>query len=111
MYYHHILSRDENETILKITTKKEKKKLKVDWFQLLQNDFDFIGIKMDEENINAISKSAYKREMKSFVRKAAFQYFLTIKDRHKKQEKITYNAFRIQPYLQSKCWCNDYCQI
>ena len=111
MYYHHILSRDENETIYKIYKKQKEDHVKGDWFQLLQKDFDFIGIKMDEEKIKATSKSAYKRAMKLFVRKAAFQYFLTIKDRHKKQEKITYNAFRIQPYLQSKCWCNDYCQI
>ena len=75
--------------------------MKCDWFQLLQKDFDFIGIKMDEEKIKATSKSAYKRAMKLFVRKAAFQYFMTIKEKHTKLEKITYNEFRIQPYLQS----------
>ena len=60
MYHHHILSRDKNETIKKEYLKQKQEYLKGDWFQLLQKDFQFIGIQMNETNIKSILKAQYK---------------------------------------------------
>ena len=48
---YHILTRDKEETISKIYYKQEQDSKKGDWFQLLQADFDFIQVEMNEENI------------------------------------------------------------
>ena len=51
LYHHHILTRDENETINKIYQKQKNDNVKGDWFRLLMRDFDFIGIEMNESEI------------------------------------------------------------
>ena len=102
MYHHHIITRDENETIHKIYRKQKEEYIKGDWFQLLIKDFEFIGIQMDENYIKATPKSVYKKHIKSLIRKAAFKYFMDLKRTHSKLDKIQYQELKIQPYLQSK---------
>ena len=48
IYHHHIHTRDKNETIYKIYNKQKEETSKGDWYELLQNDFNFIGEQMDE---------------------------------------------------------------
>ena len=61
MYHHHILSRNESETIKKVYLKQKEEYLKGDWFQLLQKDFQFIGIEMNEDDIKSMSTTNYKK--------------------------------------------------
>ena len=59
MYHHYILSRGEDETTYKIyCTKKKQDPLKGDWFSLLQKDFDFIGVELDEQEIASTPKGS-----------------------------------------------------
>ena len=50
MYHHHILSRSENETIGKIYEKQKEESIKGDWYELLKEDFKFIGCVLNEED-------------------------------------------------------------
>ena len=59
LFHHEILSRDEEETIRKIYFKMKRDNVKGDWIRLLERDFAFIGISMDEEEISTISKYDY----------------------------------------------------
>ena len=51
MYHHFILTREDKETIYKIYLNQKQKAIKGDWFQLLKEDFTFIGIEMNEKKI------------------------------------------------------------
>ena len=84
MYHHNIISRQENETIFKICKKQKDICVKGDWLKLLENDFKFIGVEMNEEKIRSTPICIYKKEIKKLIDKAAFNYFIELKNTHKK---------------------------
>ena len=102
LYHHHIITQNENETIRKIYEKQKTTPTKGDWFELLKEDFKFIEQEMDDEKIKSITKEQYKKQVKQWVRKAAFKFFIKEKEGHKKVQNIVYEDFAIQPYLKSK---------
>ena len=102
LYHHHILTRDKEETIRKIYTKQKEDPIKGDWYKLLQEDFKLININMDENKICETPKSIYKKEIKALINKAAFKYFMKLKEKHSKLDKLTYTQLKLQPYLSSK---------
>ena len=102
MYHHTILSRDEKEPVNKVYRKQKSNSVKDDWNKLLEKDFGFIGIQMNEEKIMHTLKNAHKEEIKSAIQKAAFKYFMEIKEGHKKLDNVKYEDFKIQQYLTSK---------
>ena len=61
MYHQEILKRDANETINKIYHKQKDSPVKGDWLNLLKEDFNFIGIEINEEEIIATPKATYKK--------------------------------------------------
>ena len=67
MYHHHILTRDNTETIKKIYIKQKNNFIKGDWFQLLVKDFEFITIEMNEKEISGMSKDTYKKVVKDLI--------------------------------------------
>ena len=81
--------------------------VKGDWYQLLENDFKFIGIEMDENLIAATQKDQYKKEMKHLINIAAFKYFTQLKETHKKIKDLQYEKLSIQPYLVSKVFTKN----
>ena len=72
MYHHHIISRNENETIKKIYNKQKQQPTPGDWFQLLKKDFAFIGEEIDESMIMSTPKNEYKEKIKEKITRAAF---------------------------------------
>ena len=101
MYHHHILTRDNNETIKKIYVKQKENYVKGDWFQLLLKDFEFIERDMNEKEISELSKESYKKIVKDLMNKAVFKFFMNIKQTHSKLDGVQYSRFKIQPYLTS----------
>ena len=101
MYHYHILTRDKEETIRKIYTKQKEDPIKGDWFKLLQEDFKFIDIDMDEEKISETYKSTYKKKIKVLINKAVFKFFMNIKETHSKLDEVTYSKLETQIYLTS----------
>ena len=99
IYHHEILSRGEDETIKKIYMKQKRDRIKGDWIDLLEKDFAFIGLDINEEEIRSIPRREYKLKIKALVKKAAFGYFLEIKLSHRKLDLVHYERLQIQPYL------------
>ena len=64
LYHHHILTRKKEETISKIYYKQKQSSSKGDWFQLIQGNFDFIEVEMNEEKIIQTPKCEYKKDNK-----------------------------------------------
>ena len=81
MYHHHIITRDEDELIKKIYCKQKEDKIKGDWFQTLEADFDFIEVTMDEDVIKGIPKDQYKKLVNTKVKQAAFKSYMQLKDK------------------------------
>ena len=75
MFHHHILTTNEDETLMKMYLKQKSDPTKDDWYQLLQNDFQFLVLQISDEEIRAMPKKENKKKIKSLVRKAAFDYF------------------------------------
>ena len=96
LYHHHILTRDANESINKIYQKEKQDNVKGDWFRLLMKDFDFIGIEMNEAEIKAIPKYQYKKRVQDLVRKAAFNYFVSLKETDSSKRNFQYSGFSLQ---------------
>ena len=100
MYHHHIISRDNKETIKKIYRKQKEDQLKGDWYETLMTDFDFIREENNDERISKIPKEQYRNMIKRKVENEAFHYFLTLKEKSKKKMgHLKYTELAIQPYL------------
>ena len=69
IYHHEILSRGEDETIKKIYMKQKRDRIKGDWIDLLEKDFAFIGLDINEEEIRSIPRREYKLKIKALVKK------------------------------------------
>ena len=76
MYHHHLITRDDKETIKKIYYKQKESNLKNDWYQTLKTDFEFIGEDISEERISKFSKIEYSNHIKKKVEKAAFTLYI-----------------------------------
>merc|ERR1711989_283291 len=101
MYHHHILTRNENETILKIYKKQKEEYVKGDWYQLLKEDFIFVENEMNDEEIKKIPKETYKKMVKKMVKKAAFKSYTAKKETHQKIRNLEYEQLELKPYLKS----------
>ena len=100
IYHHHILTRDNKETIQKIYQKQNETNTKGDWLQLLKKYFEFICLEQNDEEIVKVSKSDYKTKIKELINKAAFKVFLDLKQTHSKLDDVSYTKFKKQQYLK-----------
>ena len=102
MFHHEILTRDDNETLRKVYKKQKEEPLKLDWYTLLEKDFTFLGISMDEEKISRTPKEVYKTEILKQIKKSAFTYFMNLKETHSKLDSVHYDTLETQTYLGSR---------
>ena len=102
MYHHHILTRENSETIKKIYNKQKEYIVKGDWLELLKADFNFLNITIGEKDIASTPKSAYKKKIKGLMNKSVFEYLMNIKRSHTKLNNVTYKHLKIQSYLATK---------
>ena len=100
MYHHHLLTTDESETIVKIYLKQKYSPTKGDWYELLQQDFKFVGLNITDDEIRSMSRQDYKKKIKPLIHKAAFKYFLLQKQGHSKLNEVNYRQLETQPYLK-----------
>ena len=63
MYHHHLLTTDESETIVKIYLKQKSSPTKGDWYELLQQDFQFVGLNINDDKIRSMSRQNYKKKI------------------------------------------------
>ena len=102
LYHHHIITREENETIKKVYYKQKEKPCKGDWCEIIKKDFNFIGEELDEDFIKQTPKDIYSKYIKQKVQQAAFNSYIEIKEKSKtKMKNVKYLKFAIQEYLQS----------
>ena len=74
--------------------KQKVDRIKGDWLEVLEHDA-FIGINMNEEEIQGIPKREYKLKIRGLVRKAALKYFLDLKLTLRKLDLVQYDRLQI----------------
>jgi hypothetical protein len=87
MYHHHILTRENHETIKKIFMKQKESHLKGDWYRMVLSDFDFIEEEIDEEVIKSTPKEDYRKLINSKIKAATYKYYMKLKENSKKKLK------------------------
>ena len=85
--------------------------LEGDFFKLIQNDFNLINETYDENFIKSLSKRNMKKLVKKKIRKAAFDYLISEKDKKSKIKGITYKKFKLQKFLTSNLFTNYEVQL
>ena len=106
MFHRHLLTRDKKETIRKIYEQQKNEFTKGDWYQILLDDFKFIGEILDEDIILSYSKAAYKKHVEEKVRKASFDLYMNEKNKYSKLRKVNYEKFELQSYLKNQNFSN-----
>jgi hypothetical protein len=67
MYHHHVVNLGDEETVKRIYEKQKQDSFKGDWIRLIKQDFAFMGIEMNEDEIRKTSKEIYRKKIKTLV--------------------------------------------
>ena len=110
-YLHNILKRNRDEVLQRVYMAQKENPLEGDFFKLVQHDFELINEKFDEKFIKSLSKNKMKKYVKSKIRKAAFNYLLSEKDKKSKIKEISYKKFKLQNYITSNLFSNYEVQV
>ena len=94
------MTTDKSETIVKIYLKRKYSPTKGDWFELFQQDFQFVGLKINDEEIRSMSQTDYKKKIKPLIHEAAFKYFLLQKQGQSRFNEVSYSELETQSYLK-----------
>ena len=75
--------------------KQKEEPTKGDWFTLLEKDFGFLEITMNEEQIKKTPKEPYKKGIMKQIRSSAFTYFMNLNETHTKLDSVQYNKLEV----------------
>ena len=65
-----------------------------------------MGEEQNDDVIQNINTSIYKKQVKSKIRKAAIKYLQSIKEKHSKVKNIEYQKLKVQNYMTSPIFSN-----
>ena len=77
------------------------KNLSGDWVSTAKQDLTDLNIKVSFEEIENISKEAFKKLVKDKVHKSALDYLKNLQLSHSKSENLSYDDLSLQGYLKS----------
>ena len=95
------MCRSDSELTKRIYNAQKRDPIKGDWVTLVQEDLKTMKIYLNEEEINKTKKSVFKNMVKKHVKDATFTQLKEMQKEHTKINTIKYNAFKMQPYLDS----------
>ena len=101
MFLHYILKQDKNSIISKVFWAQVRNPVKNDWAVLVQEDLVNLNINKTFEEIERVTKSAWKKQIKQVIKETAFEY-LTNQIEEKNMKKIInleYSEMKLQEYF------------
>ena len=72
-----------------------------DWVTTVKDDLKNIDLDLNFSSIKQMSKSAFKKLVRSKVRAAALKYLTEIQATHSKAKHMQYKSLKLQNYLRS----------
>ena len=106
-YLHTILVRSDSEITKRVFIAQKEAPTKGDFINLVKEDYEKIGETLDTERIANTTKETHKRNIKSKIRIAAFQYLKEKQSNHSKVKDIVYKNLETQQYLKSPLFTNE----
>ena len=108
LYLKTILDREEHEITKQVYVAMKTKPYKGDWYNLIKEDFEKIGLEINEETIKATDKDTFKKLIKSSVWNVFFQELQAKKLTHTKVKDISYSGSRApEKYLTNPKFDNN----
>jgi hypothetical protein len=101
MYLHNILS-NKQSLQYKVFQAQLKSPCKGDWTSTVKNDLCEPGISLTHQELSRMKKEKFQTFLKEKIRKSAFNYLVTKKDKNKERSKVkdvNYTNLELQPYL------------
>ena len=101
MYLQAILKRPHTELVRKVFEAQKENPVKGDWSEQVKEDLEIIGMVDKENEIEAMSKSQFKAEVRHRIREYVFKMLKEKQLTHIKIRHIKYDKLAMQNYLKS----------
>ena len=101
MYLHNILT-NKQSLQYRVFQAQLKSPCKGDWSSTVSNDLCELGITLTHQEISRMSKEKLQKFLKEKIKKSAFEYLITKKEKNKERSKVkdvNYTNLEIQPYI------------
>ena len=82
MFYHYILNEDSESLINKFYKLQARKPVKNDWSLTISENLKELKIPLTENQIQSMSKNAFKKKVKDSINNASFDYLIKLKNTH-----------------------------
>ena len=103
-YLHYLSNLKENELLYKFFKAQVESPQKGDWIVTVKEDIKNIGMDVDIDKLRKVKKYKFKKNVKKYVYKAAFEYLLlkALPTNHSKMANLKYEKFELQSYLKNE---------
>ena len=101
LYLQTILQRGDEEITKKMYDAQKKSPLEGDWFKLVSEDFEKLGLDLNETSIKNCTKNQCKVLVKTSLRNHMFSELKTVQTGHSQIKSIKYPTFNTQEYLKT----------
>ena len=102
MYLYHILSKPTSEMIRRVYEVQKQIFTKNDWYSLVQDNKNELGIQLSDEEISKISKERFRSLVQTAIAKRAMVYLNNIASGHSKSEDLVKNRLIREEYFEDK---------
>ena len=102
MYLHHILSKPTSEMIRRVYEVQKQIYTKNDWYSLVQDNKNELGIQLSDEEISKMSKERFRSLVQTAIDKRAMVYLNNIASGHSKSEDLMKNRLVREEYFEDK---------
>ena len=107
LYLQTILHRHKDELTRQIYDAMKEDPIKDDWIHLVWKDISDINLNLSDDQIGSLSKSEFKKIVKSKMRSFTHAEFERVKQGHSKVKHISHKNFmKPQPYLMNAMFTN-----
>ena len=112
IYLQTILKRHESELTRRVYMCQKANPLPGDWCLKVKEDFELIGLNIEDKYIEDMPEDEYKKLIKNKVREAAFCELEALKNSHSKVSHNQYNGLnKPQEYIKCKTLSSKQCAI
>ena len=112
IYLQTLLKRHDSELTKRVYMCQKLNPLPGDWSLKIQEDFEIIGLMMNDKEIEDMTENDYKKLIKSKVRQTAFNELEALKESHSKVLQNKYDGLNNpQDYIKCKTMSSNQCSI
>ena len=107
LYLKVLLQRDDDELTKKIYETQKENPSNGDFSELVQADLKYLSDHLTESYVRSKSLESLKTEIKTLIRKKAFEYLTSKQTKHSKIKNIKYSELKTQHYVVSPIFTNE----